>query len=109
MMSALSISASAPSERGLTGGIMFLLAGLSALGALATNFILRADLFGRKWLVHGGLAVYHGIEGFKRLSMPKAFTPSASRAPSTLPRAIRQAGRSPSEHFVQLRVHAWRA
>jgi DHA1 family bicyclomycin/chloramphenicol resistance-like MFS transporter len=94
-MSALSITTSAPSERRLTGGMLFLLAGLSALGALATNIILPAfprigvslgvssqelgltlssffvafafgqllagplsDLFGRKWLVLGGLAVF---------------------------------------------------
>src|SRR5436309_15562894 len=41
-VSALSIATSAPSERRLTGGILFLLAGLSALGALATNIILPA-------------------------------------------------------------------
>ncbi len=41
-MSALSITGSAPSERRLTGGILFLLAGLAALGALATNIILPA-------------------------------------------------------------------
>jgi MFS transporter, DHA1 family, multidrug resistance protein len=95
VMSALSITTSTPSERRLTGGILFLLAGLSALGALATNIILPAfprigasfgvssqelgltlssffitfafgqlmagplsDLFGRKWLVLGGLAVF---------------------------------------------------
>src|SRR6266699_2694460 len=40
VMSALSITGSAPSERRLTGGILFLLAGLAALGALATNIIL---------------------------------------------------------------------
>ena len=94
-MSALSITAAAPSERRLTGRVLFLLAGLSALGALATNIILPAfprigaslgvssqelgltlssffvafafgqllvgplsDLFGRKWLVLGGLAVF---------------------------------------------------
>ena len=94
-MSALSITAAAPSERRMTGGVLFLLAGLSALGALATNIILPAfprigaslgvssqelgltlssffvafalgqllvgplsDLFGRKWLVLGGLAVF---------------------------------------------------
>lgn len=34
--------ATAPSQRRLTGGILFLLAGLSALGALATNIILPA-------------------------------------------------------------------
>ncbi|MCP1968556.1 multidrug effflux MFS transporter [Bradyrhizobium elkanii] len=82
-------------ERQLTGGILFLLAGLSALGALATNIILPAfprigaslgvssrelgltlssffvafafgqllagplsDVFGRKWLVLGGLTVF---------------------------------------------------
>ena len=33
---------SAPSEHHLTGGILFLLAGLAALGALATNIILPA-------------------------------------------------------------------
>jgi DHA1 family bicyclomycin/chloramphenicol resistance-like MFS transporter len=32
----------ASSERRLTGGILFLLAGLAALGALATNIILPA-------------------------------------------------------------------
>jgi len=42
VMSALSITGSAPSERRLTGGILFLLAGLAALGALATNIILPA-------------------------------------------------------------------
>jgi len=94
-ISALPIANLAPSERRLTGGILFLLAGLSALGALATNIILPAfprigaslgvssqelgltlstffvafafgqlligplsDLFGRKWLVLGGLAVF---------------------------------------------------
>ena len=94
-MPAPSITALAPSERRLTGGILFLLAGLAALGALATNIILPAfprigaslgvssqelgltlssffvafavgqllagplsDLFGRKWLVLGGLAVF---------------------------------------------------
>jgi MFS transporter, DHA1 family, multidrug resistance protein len=41
-MSALSITNPAPSERQLTGGILFLLAGLAALGALATNIILPA-------------------------------------------------------------------
>ena len=41
-MSALSIANPAPSERPLTGGILFLLAGLAALGALATNIILPA-------------------------------------------------------------------
>jgi MFS transporter, DHA1 family, multidrug resistance protein len=35
-MSALSITSSTPSERRLTGGVLFLLAGLAALGALAT-------------------------------------------------------------------------
>jgi hypothetical protein len=40
-MSVLSITNSAPSERRLTGGL-FLLAGLAALGALATNIILPA-------------------------------------------------------------------
>src|SRR5947199_4369503 len=95
VMSAFSITNSAPAERRLTGGILFLLAGLAALGALATNIILPAfpgigaslgvssqelgltlssffvafafgqllvgplsDLFGRKWLVLGGLAVF---------------------------------------------------
>jgi DHA1 family bicyclomycin/chloramphenicol resistance-like MFS transporter len=94
-MSALPLVQSLPSERRLTGGILFLLAGLSALGALATNIILPSfprigaslgvssqelgltlssffvafafgqllagplsDLFGRKWLVLGGLAVF---------------------------------------------------
>lgn len=84
-----------PSERRLTGGTLFLLAGLAALGALATNIILpafprmgadlaisprelglllssffvafavgqvavgpRADHFGRRSLVPGGLAVF---------------------------------------------------
>jgi DHA1 family bicyclomycin/chloramphenicol resistance-like MFS transporter len=41
-MSAVSITNPAPSERRLTGGILFLLAGLAALGALATNIILPA-------------------------------------------------------------------
>lgn len=41
-MSAFSITSSAPSERRLTGEILFLLAGLAALGALATNIILPA-------------------------------------------------------------------
>ena len=41
-MSALPIANSAPSERHLTGKILFLLAGLAALGALATNIILPA-------------------------------------------------------------------
>ena len=41
-MSALSIANAAPSEGRLTGGILFLLAGLAALGALATNIILPA-------------------------------------------------------------------
>ena len=41
-MSVLSIASSAPSERRLTGGVLFLLAGLAALGALATNIILPA-------------------------------------------------------------------
>jgi DHA1 family bicyclomycin/chloramphenicol resistance-like MFS transporter len=41
-MSALSITNLAPSERRLTGEILFLLAGLAALGALATNIILPA-------------------------------------------------------------------
>jgi MFS transporter, DHA1 family, multidrug resistance protein len=44
VMSALSIANAAPSERRLTGGILFLLAGLAALGALATNIILPAFL-----------------------------------------------------------------
>jgi MFS transporter, DHA1 family, multidrug resistance protein len=94
-MSAILMTTSEPSERRVTGGILFLLAGLSALGALATNIILPAfpqigaslgvssqelaltlssffvafafgqlvvgplsDLFGRKWLVLGGLAVF---------------------------------------------------
>jgi MFS transporter, DHA1 family, multidrug resistance protein len=42
VMSAPSITNPAPSERRLTGGILFLLAGLAALGALATNIILPA-------------------------------------------------------------------
>jgi DHA1 family bicyclomycin/chloramphenicol resistance-like MFS transporter len=42
LMSALSIATPAPSKRHLTGGILFLLAGLAALGALATNIILPA-------------------------------------------------------------------
>jgi DHA1 family bicyclomycin/chloramphenicol resistance-like MFS transporter len=42
VMSAFSIANPAPSERRLTGGILFLLAGLAALGALATNIILPA-------------------------------------------------------------------
>ena len=41
-MSAGPLTQSLPSERRLTGGILFLLAGLSALGALATNIILPA-------------------------------------------------------------------
>ena len=41
-MSALSIKSSTPSERQLTGRVLFLLAGLAALGALATNIILPA-------------------------------------------------------------------
>ena len=41
-MSALSIANPAPCERRMTGGILFLLAGLAALGALATNIILPA-------------------------------------------------------------------
>ncbi len=41
-MSAFAIASSAPSERRLTGGTLFLLAGLAALGALATNIILPA-------------------------------------------------------------------
>jgi DHA1 family bicyclomycin/chloramphenicol resistance-like MFS transporter len=40
--SALSIPNPVPSERRLTAGILFLLAGLAALGALATNIILPA-------------------------------------------------------------------
>src|SRR5205823_3979656 len=39
---AFSITNSPPSERRLTGEILFLLAGLAALGALATNIILPA-------------------------------------------------------------------
>lgn len=39
-MSVLAITRSAPSERRLTGGTLFLLAGLAALGELATNSIL---------------------------------------------------------------------
>ncbi|WP_244426023.1 hypothetical protein [Sinorhizobium fredii] len=46
-MSAFSIVNPAPSERRLTGGALFLLAGLAALGALATNIILPA--FPRGW------------------------------------------------------------
>jgi len=42
VMSAFSITNSAPSERRLTGKTLFLLAGLAALGALATNIILPA-------------------------------------------------------------------
>jgi DHA1 family bicyclomycin/chloramphenicol resistance-like MFS transporter len=42
MMSASSIANPASSERRLTGGTLFLLAGLAALGALATNIILPA-------------------------------------------------------------------
>jgi MFS transporter, DHA1 family, multidrug resistance protein len=42
VMSTLSIASPAPSERRLTGGTLFLLAGLAALGALATNIILPA-------------------------------------------------------------------
>jgi hypothetical protein len=34
--------ATTPSERSVTGGVLFLLAGLAALGALATNIILPA-------------------------------------------------------------------
>src|SRR5437763_11345138 len=41
-MSALPLTQSLPSERRLTGGILFLVAGLAALGALATNIILPA-------------------------------------------------------------------
>jgi DHA1 family bicyclomycin/chloramphenicol resistance-like MFS transporter len=42
VMPAFSIANPAPSERRLTGGILLLLAGLAALGALATNIILPA-------------------------------------------------------------------
>jgi DHA1 family bicyclomycin/chloramphenicol resistance-like MFS transporter len=42
VMTSLPITGPAPSERQLTGGILFLLAGLAALGALATNIILPA-------------------------------------------------------------------
>jgi len=41
-MSVQSITTPSSSERQVTGGILFLLAGLSALGALATNIILPA-------------------------------------------------------------------
>jgi DHA1 family bicyclomycin/chloramphenicol resistance-like MFS transporter len=41
-MSAFSNATHAPRQRQLTGGILFLLAGLAALGALATNIILPA-------------------------------------------------------------------
>jgi DHA1 family bicyclomycin/chloramphenicol resistance-like MFS transporter len=41
-MSAFSNATRAPRQRQLTGGILFLLAGLAALGALATNIILPA-------------------------------------------------------------------
>jgi len=41
-LSTLSVADAAPAERPLTGGILFLLAGLAALGALATNIILPA-------------------------------------------------------------------
>lgn len=41
-MSARPIANPAPSERRLTVGTLFLLAGLAALGALATNIILPA-------------------------------------------------------------------
>ena len=41
-MSAFPAANPAPSERRLTGGTLFLLAGLAALGALATNIILPA-------------------------------------------------------------------
>lgn len=41
-ISAPSITNLAPSERRMTGGILFLLAGLAALGTLATNIILPA-------------------------------------------------------------------
>lgn len=41
-MSALPLTQSLPSERRLSGGMLFLLAGLAALGALATNIILPA-------------------------------------------------------------------
>jgi MFS transporter, DHA1 family, multidrug resistance protein len=94
-IAAHSITNPAHFERRVTAGILFLLAGLAALGALATNIILPAfprigvslgassqelgltlssffvafafgqllvgplsDLFGRKWLVLGGLAVF---------------------------------------------------
>ncbi len=40
VMSPLPIANSQPSERHLTGEVLFLLAGLAALGALATNIIL---------------------------------------------------------------------
>jgi MFS transporter, DHA1 family, multidrug resistance protein len=42
VMSTFSIATPEPSERHLTGGTLFLLAGLAALGALATNIILPA-------------------------------------------------------------------
>lgn len=42
MVSALSITNPAPSERRLTWGLLIMLAGLAALGALATNIILPA-------------------------------------------------------------------
>src|SRR5260221_12561468 len=41
-MSALPLTEALRSERRLTGGMLFLLAGLAALGALATNIILPA-------------------------------------------------------------------
>jgi MFS transporter, DHA1 family, multidrug resistance protein len=41
-MSTLSITPPSPAARSLTGGILFLLAGLAALGALATNIVLPA-------------------------------------------------------------------
>ena len=42
VLPALSVANPAPCQRRLTGGILFLLAGLAALGALATNIILPA-------------------------------------------------------------------
>jgi DHA1 family bicyclomycin/chloramphenicol resistance-like MFS transporter len=42
VMSVFSVTSPAPSRHRLTGGILFLLAGLAALGALATNIILPA-------------------------------------------------------------------
>lgn len=41
-MSAPSIATPASSERRVSGSLLFLLAGLAALGALATNIILPA-------------------------------------------------------------------